>query len=194
MIDSRFTSFLKVVMLVLVPFAMVMALKECHDRQREAHSMNEDQDVLLHNGKVEIGQTQAGKPMASVSAMSLKPSSLKRIPDSLLAATSKDLKVKPRRMVAAIKTSSLATADIHAAITTDSIYDEADKEMQLANDALAKAHDSQTEMLQKEAAGEKVDFSILFVHAQDHLMTAISEKNLIEQIIELRKVVNTLTK
>ena len=73
-------------------------------------------------------------------------------------------------------------------------YEEADKEMQLANDALAKAHDSQTEMLQKEAAGEKIDFSILFVHAQDHLMTAISEKSLIEQIIELRKVVNTLIK
>mgnify|MGYP004617714655 FL=1 len=128
MIDSRFTSFLKVVMLVLIPFAMVMALKECHDQQREAHSMNEDQNVLMHNGKVEIGQTQSGKPMASVSAMSLKPSSLKRNPDSLLAATSRDLKIKPRRMVAAIRTSSLATADIHAAITTDSIYDEADKD------------------------------------------------------------------
>ena len=128
MIDSRFTSFLKVVMLVLIPFAMVMALKECHDRQREAHSMNEDQNVLMHNGKVEIGQTQSGKPMASVSAISLKTSSLKRNPDSLLAVTSKDLKIKPRRMVAAIRTSSLATADIHAAITTDSIYDEADKD------------------------------------------------------------------
>lgn len=128
MIDSRFTSFLKVVMLVLIPFAMVMALKECHDQQREAHSMNEDQNVLMHNGRVEIGQTQSGKPMASVSAISLKPSSLKRNPDSLLAVTSKDLKIKPRRMVAAIRTSSLATADIHAAITTDSIYDEADKD------------------------------------------------------------------
>ena len=128
MIDSRFTSFLKVVMLVLIPFAMVMALKECHDQQREALSANEGQNVLMHNGKVEIGQTQSGKPMASVSAMSLKSSSLKRIPDSLLAVTSKDLKIKPRRMVAAIRTSSLATADIHAAITTDSIYDEADKD------------------------------------------------------------------
>ncbi|WP_455797851.1 PTS lactose/cellobiose transporter subunit IIA [Clostridium butyricum] len=73
-------------------------------------------------------------------------------------------------------------------------YEEAEQEMQLANDALAKAHDAQTEMLQKEAGGEKVDFSILFVHAQDHLMTAILENNLIEQIIELRKVVNTLIK
>jgi len=68
-------------------------------------------------------------------------------------------------------------------------YDDVEKELQLANDALAKAHDTQTE-----AGGEKVNFSILFVHAQDHLMTAISEKNLIEQIIELRKVVNTLMK
>ena len=73
-------------------------------------------------------------------------------------------------------------------------YEEAEKEIELANDALAKAHDAQTEMLQKEASGEKIELSILFVHAQDHLMTAISEKNLIEQIIELRKVVNTLIK
>ncbi|RII36462.1 PTS lactose/cellobiose transporter subunit IIA [Clostridium chromiireducens] len=73
-------------------------------------------------------------------------------------------------------------------------YEEAEEEMKLANDALAKAHDAQTEMLQKEAAGEKIELSVLFVHAQDHLMTAISEKTLITQIIELRKVVNTLLK
>ena len=73
-------------------------------------------------------------------------------------------------------------------------YEDAEKEMGLANDALAKAHDSQTEMIQKEASGDKIELSLLFVHAQDHLMTAISEKILIEQIIELRKVVNTLIK
>jgi PTS system cellobiose-specific IIA component len=73
-------------------------------------------------------------------------------------------------------------------------YEEVEKEIGLANEALAKAHDAQTEMLQKEAAGEKIELSVLFVHAQDHLMTAISEKNLIEQIIDLRKVVNTLLK
>ena len=73
-------------------------------------------------------------------------------------------------------------------------YEEADKKMELANDALAKAHDSQTEMIQKEASGEKIEVSLLFVHAQDHLMTAISEKTLIEQIIELRKVMNAILK
>ncbi|EJP6472564.1 PTS lactose/cellobiose transporter subunit IIA [Clostridium sp. L74] len=73
-------------------------------------------------------------------------------------------------------------------------YEEADREIQLANDALAKAHDGQTIFLHKEARGEKIDISILFIHAQDHLMSAITEKNLIEQIIELRKVVNSLIK
>ncbi|MBE6089663.1 MAG: PTS lactose/cellobiose transporter subunit IIA [Clostridium beijerinckii] len=73
-------------------------------------------------------------------------------------------------------------------------YAEAEKEMQLANDALAKAHEGQTMFLHKEANGEKVDISVLFVHAQDHLMTAITEKNLIEQIMELRKIINTLVK
>lgn len=128
MIDSRFTSFLKVILLVLIPFALVMALRECHDLEREISRASENQNVLLHNGKVEIGQTQSGKPMASVLAMTLKPSSLKHNPDSLLAATSKDLKIKPRRMVAAIRTSSLAIADIHAAITTDSTYDKINRD------------------------------------------------------------------
>ncbi|MCI1477056.1 MAG: PTS lactose/cellobiose transporter subunit IIA [Clostridium beijerinckii] len=73
-------------------------------------------------------------------------------------------------------------------------YEEAEKEMQLANDALAKAHEGQTMFLHKEANGEKVDISVLFVHAQDHLMTAITEKNLIEQIMELRRIINTLVK
>lgn len=73
-------------------------------------------------------------------------------------------------------------------------YEEADAEMKLADEAISKAHEGQTFFLQQEAAGEKVDFSVLFVHAQDHLMTAISEKSLINQIIELRKVVNTLIK
>ncbi|AGF54741.1 PTS system cellobiose-specific IIA component [Clostridium saccharoperbutylacetonicum] len=71
-------------------------------------------------------------------------------------------------------------------------YEEAEKEMQLANDALALAHDGQTMFLHKEANGEKINISVLFVHAQDHLMTAITEKNLIEQIIELRRVINKL--
>ncbi|NTW71360.1 MAG: PTS lactose/cellobiose transporter subunit IIA [Eubacteriaceae bacterium] len=71
-------------------------------------------------------------------------------------------------------------------------YVGADKKIQDAHEAHVIAHNTQTSLLQKEAAGEKIEISALFVHAQDHLMTSMSEINMIEQIIELRKVVNTL--
>lgn len=62
-----------------------------------------------------------------------------------------------------------------------------------ANEAIGKAHEIQTSLLHKEASGEPIAISILFVHAQDHLMTAISEKNLILEMIELAKTVSELT-
>lgn len=67
------------------------------------------------------------------------------------------------------------------------MLDEADEE-------LKQAHNVQTDIIQKEAAGEKVDISVLFVHAQDHLMTAIAEKALIENMIDLYKRIDNLEK
>lgn len=71
-------------------------------------------------------------------------------------------------------------------------YEEADELMEKANDVIDQTHNLQTSLLQKEAAGDKVEISILFVHAQDHLMTSITEKNLIEELIEMRKIINSL--
>jgi PTS system cellobiose-specific IIA component len=71
-------------------------------------------------------------------------------------------------------------------------YQEADQKMQSAHDEMNLAHDAQTSLLQKEAAGDKMEISALFLHAQDHVMTTMSELSLIEQIMDLRKVVNTL--
>ena len=118
--ETSFSSFLKVVVLVLVPLAAVMLLRECHNYKKYSERISRNQDLLLHNGEVEIGQTQSGKPMASVSAILLEPSSLKRNPDSLLAVTKKELKIKNSRMVAAIKAPSSSSVDIHAAVTSDS--------------------------------------------------------------------------
>ena len=103
--ETSFSSFLKVVVLALVPLAAVMSLRECHNYKKYSERTSRNQDLLLHNGEVEIGQTQSGKPMASVSAILLEPSSLKRNPDSLLAVTKKELKIKNSRMVAAARTS-----------------------------------------------------------------------------------------
>ena len=54
-----------------------------------------------------------------------------------------------------------------------------------AEEEIGLAHRIQTALIQKEAGGEKTEVSLLFVHAQDHLMTAISEKDLIIRMIKL---------
>lgn len=66
-------------------------------------------------------------------------------------------------------------------------FEEVDSLLEKAEEALGKAHDIQTSLLTREASGDNINVSILFVHAQDHLMTCMSEKNLITEIIEFRK-------
>ena len=113
---SRFFSYIKVVTLVLIPLALVMTLRECHDLSREAARTEGNQNILLHNGEVEIGRTQSGRPRASVSAITLKTSDLKRSPDSLLAVNRKELKIKNSRIMAAATTSTTTKVDVKAAI------------------------------------------------------------------------------
>ncbi|MFJ7734317.1 PTS lactose/cellobiose transporter subunit IIA [Lysinibacillus sp. NPDC097231] len=63
--------------------------------------------------------------------------------------------------------------------------DEAKGKIKLANDALIEAHHSQTALLSQEARGEKVEVSMLLIHAQDHLMNAITFRDLAQEVIEL---------
>lgn len=113
---NRFIGFIKVIFLVQIPLAMVVAFKECHDLRGEAERTKENQDILLHNGRVEIGRTQSGRPRASVSAITLKTSDLKRNPDSLLAVNRKELKIKNSRIMAAATTSTTTKVDVKVAI------------------------------------------------------------------------------
>ena len=71
-------------------------------------------------------------------------------------------------------------------------YKKADEEIELAEEALNKAHTVQTEFLQSEAGGESTDISALFVHAQDHLMTSMTEVTLIKEIIDLQKEIHQI--
>ena len=66
-------------------------------------------------------------------------------------------------------------------------YEGAENLLKQADEELLAVHNIQTQLIQSEAAGEKNDVSILFVHAQDHLMTAIEAKNLIECMIKMYK-------
>lgn len=63
----------------------------------------------------------------------------------------------------------------------------ADRKMEEANNELEKAHRSQTNLLSKEASGENMEVTLLMVHAQDHLMNAITFCDLANEFIDLYK-------
>jgi len=50
---------------------------------------------------------------------------------------------------------------------------------------LNDAHKSQTELLQMEARGEHIDIGFITVHAQDHLMTTILLKDIINNLLDI---------
>lgn len=60
--------------------------------------------------------------------------------------------------------------------------------------SLVAAHKVQTELLQKEVNGESTEYSLLMVHAQDHLMNAILLKDLAYSIIRLNRKITELSK
>ncbi|MBP2652071.1 MAG: phosphotransferase system lactose/cellobiose-specific subunit [Firmicutes bacterium] len=64
--------------------------------------------------------------------------------------------------------------------------------LERAEAELGIAHRAQTGIIQQEADGKKTSVTLLMVHAQDHLMTAISEKNLIANMIGLHKTIRQL--
>jgi cellobiose PTS system EIIA component len=70
----------------------------------------------------------------------------------------------------------------------------AQEHMKRAEEEVRIAHRVQSEMIQQEVQGKKVEVTLLFVHAQDHLMTALSEKNLIENMIEMHKTIRELSR
>ncbi|OIL92049.1 PTS cellobiose transporter subunit IIA, partial [Oenococcus oeni] len=66
-------------------------------------------------------------------------------------------------------------------------FKEAELKLTEADRFLAQAHNAQTDMLTKEANGEHAQMSLLMVHAQDHVMTAITFRDLAGEIVELYK-------
>lgn len=62
---------------------------------------------------------------------------------------------------------------------------DAKKKLEDANELLLQAHQSQTQLISKEAQGDKGEYSIIMVHAQDHLMNAILMQKLTDEFCEL---------
>ena len=61
----------------------------------------------------------------------------------------------------------------------------AQETLKSGNEKLSIAHNSQRELLTQEARNEDMDFSIILVHAQDHLMTTIMFERVAKEFIKL---------
>lgn len=61
-----------------------------------------------------------------------------------------------------------------------------------ANNKLSEAHKSQTLLIQEEARGEGKPVSLLLIHAQDHLMNAITIRDMANEFIELYQIVKEI--
>ena len=66
-------------------------------------------------------------------------------------------------------------------------YDKAEELIAAGSECLNDAHNAQTSLLQKEAAGEDLAYSVTLMHGQDHLMTTILLQDLMKHMIELYK-------
>lgn len=55
------------------------------------------------------------------------------------------------------------------------------------NECLTKAHNSHSKLLSKEASGEDLELGFICVHGEDHLMTTILLKDILDHLINIYK-------
>jgi len=67
----------------------------------------------------------------------------------------------------------------------ESKFEEANEKLDLANEAVIRAHRSQTDLLKKFADGQSFDMDILMVHSQDHLMTTMTLREVAVEMLHL---------
>ncbi len=65
--------------------------------------------------------------------------------------------------------------------------DKASELLESANEELLLAHKAQTHLLQEYAGGTEITIEIIMVHAQDHLMTTMTLREVAIEMLELYK-------
>lgn len=73
-------------------------------------------------------------------------------------------------------------------------FDEAASLIKEAREDLRSAHQTQTELIQGEARGEKSELSLILVHAQDHLTTAMIMIDQAEEFLNIYRLLSKVIK
>lgn len=64
-------------------------------------------------------------------------------------------------------------------------FEVAEEKLKEAQSKITEAHKVQTDAIQGETRGEEAEYSLLFAHAQDTLMTIYSEINIAKQLLKI---------
>lgn len=67
-------------------------------------------------------------------------------------------------------------------------FEEAEKILEEAEEYMLKAHVAQTQTIQSQAGGENMEYSLLFIHAQDTIMTSNSELRMMKRLLPVFKL------
>jgi len=67
-------------------------------------------------------------------------------------------------------------------------FNEAERLMEEGAQVFTQGHHAHGSLIQKEASGEKVEFNLLLMHAEDQLMTTETFKLIAEEFIELYRL------
>lgn len=69
-------------------------------------------------------------------------------------------------------------------------FEAAEEKIKEANESLMQAHEFQTGIIQAEAAGKSaMEVSMIMVHGQDHLMNAITTKDIATEMIDMYRMI-----
>lgn len=71
-------------------------------------------------------------------------------------------------------------------------FEEAQAKIDEAEKEFLEAHHFQTKLLQEEASGQVQSPTVLLIHSQDHLMTAMTVKEMAQEFIDLYKRLKTI--
>lgn len=63
----------------------------------------------------------------------------------------------------------------------------AEEKIEESNQYFVEAHKVHAQLIQKEASGDKVNFSLLFMHAEDQLMSTETITLLVKEMIDMYK-------
>lgn len=64
-------------------------------------------------------------------------------------------------------------------------FENVEEKLKEADENINLAHQSQTKILQQEASGEDMEMGFIFIHGQDHLMTTILLRDIVDDFISL---------